>query len=133
VAVDLEVVVDVDLGAQPLGVLVGPGRQGAQGGAIELLEQGLPGPWQLLEGPSVQPGEALGDGGVGLGEAEERAMAERREDPALGLQDTGFDLGLVSRPGWLGLGCGHSLSHMSIRLTTGRIQRYRALSVCAHW
>ena len=81
--VDLDVVVDVDPGLLPLGEHVALGRERAKGGTLELLEQRAPRPRELAERARVEPFEQPGDGGVELGEREERSVAKRGQDPAL--------------------------------------------------
>src|ERR1035437_1720010 len=97
VVVDLEVVVDADLGPLPGGELVGPGRKRAESRSIDRLKDAAPRPIELSEGPVVQPGEAFSDRGIGLGNREERAVAQGGEDPTLGDLDADFNLRLVSR------------------------------------
>lgn len=90
-----DVVVDVDPGLLPFGVLVGPLRQGPEGGAVKVLEEASACAFELLEGLLVELGEFFGDGGIELVEAEEAAMAKRGHDPALRHLDGFFHLGLV--------------------------------------
>ena len=59
VAVDLEVVVDADLGPLPGSELVGPGRQRLQCRPVDRVEDAAPAAFELSEGPVIQPGEAL--------------------------------------------------------------------------
>jgi hypothetical protein len=66
VAVDLDVVVDVHAHALPLGIGVAGSRQGAHGRAVELLEEALATPGQLLEGLVIECREQLSDGRVQL-------------------------------------------------------------------
>jgi hypothetical protein len=77
VVVDLDVVVDVDLAPLPDPVLIGALRQRPQRRLVELLEEAAPTPLQLLEGPVVEPLEALADGGVERHPGEEGLMPER--------------------------------------------------------
>ena len=98
----LDMVIDVDPGLLPFGVLVGRLRQGPEGGAVEVLKEASAAAFELLEGPLVERGELFGDGGIELVEAEEAAMAKRGHDPALHHLDGFFHLGLV--PGVSGPG-----------------------------
>jgi hypothetical protein len=102
VVVRLDVVVDVDRGLLPGSEPVAGGRQRAQGGAIECFEEALPRPVHLLERPGVDLLDTARDGGVDLGDRKEALPAEPGDDPALGQQHAGFDLGLV--PGLVGAG-----------------------------
>jgi len=52
-------------------------------------------PGSFWKGTLVEPHQQLADGGVGLGQGEELAVAEGGQDPALGQQDSCLDLGLV--------------------------------------
>jgi hypothetical protein len=72
------------------------GGQRSQGRAVDRLEQLEAAAGQLLEGPRVEPGDPLADGGVGLGQAEERAPAQGGQHPAGGLEDAGFRFRLVT-------------------------------------
>ena len=103
VAVDLDVVVDVDRGLLPGRVLVGRRGQRSQRRPVELPRTARAGdPASFLNGRSLSHASRSRDRGVRLGEAEERAVAQRGEDPALGDQDAGLDLRLVpglARPG----------------------------------
>jgi hypothetical protein len=67
VALVLDVIIDAHLRPLPGRVLVRGRRQRAQGRPIELREQARPRPWELLEWPVVQPGDALADRPVRLG------------------------------------------------------------------
>jgi hypothetical protein len=97
VAVDLDVVVDADLGPLPGRELVWPIRQWPESRRIDREKDAAPAAFELSEGPVVQPLESLSNGDVGFREREEGAVAQGREDPALGHLDSDLDLGLVSR------------------------------------
>ena len=108
VAVDLEVIVDADHGPLPGGELVGPRRERAESWSIDRLKDAAPAPFELAEGPVVEPFEPFPNGGIGLGETEERPVAQRREDPTLGDLDADFGgPDLLCGEGWLCLAsCG---------------------------
>jgi hypothetical protein len=60
---DLDVVIDADLGMTPIGIRTGHRRQGFERRALELLEQRAARAGQLLKGPFVERDEQLGDRG----------------------------------------------------------------------
>ena len=62
---------------------------------IELLEERAPADAGDLHRAVVDGVDALANGGVQIGEREERAVAQRRQDPALGDLDTDLDFGFV--------------------------------------
>ena len=95
-AVDLDVIVDVDPGLLPLGVFVRFDGQGAQGRFIQLLKQRAPGARQFLEGPVVERLEQRPDGPVQLGQGEALTVAQRCKDPALYHLDPDLGLRLVT-------------------------------------
>src|SRR5664279_4021455 len=97
VAVDLEVVVDADLGPLPGRELVGPVRQRLQRRSIDREKDASPGAFELSEGPVVEPLESLSDRRVGLDNREERAIAQGRKDPTLRHLDADLDFRLVTR------------------------------------
>jgi hypothetical protein len=102
VAVELDVVVDVDAGGCPLAVDEGLGWQRPQGRPVQPLEElATAGPVQT-HGPGVQVGEQLRDAGVEGREGEEGLVAEPREDPPFGDQHPGFDLRFIPRLRWPG-------------------------------
>ena len=82
-AMDLDVIVDVDPGLLPLGVFVRVDGKGAQGRFIQLLKQGAPGARQFLEGPVVERLEQRPDGAVQLGQGEALTVAQRGKNPSL--------------------------------------------------
>ena len=83
--------------ARAVGVRLGGQR--TQQRRLALREHALAAAGQLGEGARVHGREPLGDGGVGLGEAEEGAVPQRRQDLALGDLHADLDLGLVARLG----------------------------------
>jgi hypothetical protein len=97
VVLDLDVVVDVHRHRLPRRVLVSPRRQRPQRCSLHLLEETAPRARHLLEGPFVEPVQALGDGHVGLGEGEEGVLTQARQDPPFGEQHPCLHLGLVAR------------------------------------
>ena len=109
---DLDVVVDVDAGPAPLGVLVAPGGERLQRRTVQILEPAAPAAPGLLERPLVQRGHKRRDGTSEFAEREERLVARRRHDPAFDVLDRGLHLRLVpgfraaapaarsSRSGW---------------------------------
>ena len=97
VAVDLDVVVDVHTRLLPLGEHVALSGKRAKCRALGLLEQLTPRPRELAERARVEPLEELRDRGVELGEREERAVAQRGQDPALDYLHPHLGLGLIAR------------------------------------
>ena len=97
VAVDLDVVVDVDAGALPLAVDEGLGGQRPERGLVEALEELAAAGAVEAHGPGVEVGEQLGDAGVERGEGEEGLVAQAGEDPALDDLHRHLDLRLVAR------------------------------------
>jgi hypothetical protein len=73
------------------------GGQLAQQRCLALGEGARPGAGPLGEGSAVHGLEPLGDGGVGLREAEEGVVAQRCQDLALGDLHADLDLGHVAR------------------------------------
>ena len=92
---DLDVVIDVHAAVRPHRELVGRRRQGPERGAIELLEELAPGDAELLHRARIERRQELADRRVQLGEVEEAAVAERREDPSLGQEHTRLRLRLI--------------------------------------
>ncbi len=93
----LDMVVEPDPTAPPVGILVGLGRQLQQGSALEAVEQGLPAAADVTHGAGVQRLQQLADGGVGLVQAEQPPVAQAGQDPALDDLYPNLDLGLVAR------------------------------------
>ena len=96
VAVNLDVVVDVDAGDRPLAVDERLGRQRPQRGPVQSLEELAAAGAVQAHGPRVQVGEELGDAGVEGRQGEEGLVAQPREDPPFGDQHAGLDLRLVA-------------------------------------
>jgi hypothetical protein len=97
VGLELDVVVDVDLGRLPAANGIVLWWQRPKRWGFERLEGAASAAGQLLEGPVVEVDQQLCDGGVELGQAEEAAVAQPRQDPALHQQHRAFYLGLVAR------------------------------------
>ncbi len=97
VVVDLDVIVDVDATRLPLRQLVARARQGLERRPIELLEERAPADAGDLHRAVVDGVDPLANGGVQIGEREEGAVPQRRQDPALRDLDTDFDFGFVGR------------------------------------
>ena len=97
VVVDQHVVVDVHAGVGPLGDLV-PGRgQRAQQGAVKLVEEVTTGDTEPAHHARVERGQQRPDRRVELSDAEEAAVAQRGQDPALGQEHTRLDDRLIPR------------------------------------
>jgi len=79
-----DVVVDVDPGLAPLGVLVARGGKRLQGGPLHALEQGAAGAVELLKGAIVECIQETADLPVQFSETEEGVIAQRSQEPALG-------------------------------------------------
>ncbi len=81
VAVEGDVVVDVDLGVRPLAQVETLGRQRPQSRAVQALKQAGARALAFAEGPLVEFGEQFADGLVEIFQAEEPVMPERGHDP----------------------------------------------------
>ena len=77
-AVSLDVVVDVDAGPAPLGVLIAPRGQRPERRTVQILEPARPAAGCLLERPLVERGHKGRDGTSEFAEREERLVAQRR-------------------------------------------------------
>ena len=77
VAVDLDVVVDVDAAGLPLRQLVASGGQRLERRPVELLEELAPADAELLHRPAVELLEQLADRGVQLGERKKVRLRSR--------------------------------------------------------
>ena len=97
VAVELDVVVDVDAAELPAREDVARGRRGPQGGAVELLVEGAAADAELLQRPVVERVEEDADRPVQGADLEEGLVAEPGEYPALDQEDTVLCGGLVPR------------------------------------
>jgi len=81
VAVELDVVIDVDARILPTGDLEARGRQRPQRRGVERFEGAAPAASELLEGPGVQIDQQLGDRGVERGQAQETPVSQPRQNP----------------------------------------------------
>ena len=97
VALDEDVVVDVHAGVAPLGEFVPARRKRAQQRTIELLEQRAARDTELAHRARVERREQFANGDVQLREAEEAAVAQHGQDPALGDEHVRLDDGFVAR------------------------------------
>ena len=100
VTVDFDVVIDVDLGARPLGVLVASRRQRLHRRPVERLERARAAAGELLERPLVELGVELADRGVQLRQREELAVAQPCEHPALNQEHSGLHGSFITRFFW---------------------------------
>ena len=94
---DEDVVVDVHAGVAPLGEFIPTGREWAEQRTIELLEQRAAGDAELPHRARVERREQLANRGVQLREAEEAAVAQHGQDPALRDEHVRLDDGFVAR------------------------------------
>ncbi len=100
---DLDVIIEVDPAALPLGILVRLIRQGGERRTIELLEQLAPTSSPTSERSIVQIDKERVNCLVEGGEREEVAVAQACQNPAPDDLDPDFDLGFVARtirPRW---------------------------------
>jgi len=95
VAIEIDVVVNVDAGLFPLGVLIGCFGQGLERGAVQFLEPACAAAGKFAEGTVVQQLKPLPDGGIGLGQGEEGAVPEPGQDETLDDLNAHLHLGLV--------------------------------------
>ena len=95
---DLDMIIEVDPAALPLGILVRLIRQGGERRMIELLEQFAPTSSPAAERSIVQLDKKRVDCLVEGGEREEAAVAQARQNPSPDDLDPDFDLGFVARP-----------------------------------
>jgi len=92
---EFDVVVDVDAGLLPRGEHVGLLRERPEGWPVQQLEELAAGTFEVLHWPLVQRPEQFTDGVVQIGQAEEGAVAQARQNPALGHLDADLGFGLV--------------------------------------
>jgi len=95
VTIDLDMVVDVDSGLFPLGILVGYGRQSFEGRFIEGLEEGFASGVEFLELAGVEIFQGSGDDLVELPDAKEVMISQRSQNPALCHKHSGLHFGFV--------------------------------------
>lgn len=67
VAFDFEMIIEMDAGVAPLGVLVGDGGQGLERGLVRGEELSVPRARQFLEGAVIEVSEECRNGSVELG------------------------------------------------------------------
>src|SRR5713226_6042163 len=95
-AVELDVIVDADAGADPpVAVDEGLRRKRAERGPIQLLEELAPAGAVEAHRPGIEIREELGDAGVEGGEGEEGLVTEASEDPPLHDLDGDFNFRFV--------------------------------------
>ena len=97
VALEVDVIVDVDAGRGPLMELVALLRQRSQGRSVQLLKQAGAPARALAKRPLIKLDEQLPDGLVEFGEAEELPMPQRGHDPALDQHSTPLSTLALSR------------------------------------
>jgi len=83
VGIELDVVVDVHLGGLAAADLEARRRQGLERRGVELHEGACPAAGEHLEGALIEVNKELGDRAVELEEAEESAVAQAGQNPAL--------------------------------------------------
>ena len=89
---------------------------GRSAGRSSLLEERAPADADDLHRAVVDGVDPLADGGVQIGEREEGAVPQRREDPALGDLDTHLDFGFVG-------GRGHAGGNHHRAIVAARVRR----------
>ena len=87
VAVDLDMVVDVDFGLFPRCIFIGTGWKGFEGGFIKGFIEFLSGGIKFLELAIVESYKFLGDGPVEFSHAEEGVISKGCQDPTLCYED----------------------------------------------
>ena len=95
-AVDLDMVVDIDFGLFPRCIFIGFVWKGFEGGSIEGFEEFPPGGIKFLKLAVVELYEFLGNGPVELSHAEEGVISKSCQDPTLRYEDGRFRLGFVT-------------------------------------
>jgi hypothetical protein len=95
VVVGFDVVVDVDLGVPPGRELIALRRKRPKCGPIQQLEQDLARAVHLLERAHVDGRHAVCDRHVRLADRTKALVTQSGDDPTLGEEHAGFDLGLV--------------------------------------
>src|SRR5581483_5523313 len=93
---DLDVIIEIDPAALPLGILIGLIRQSGERPAIELLEQVAPTSSPAAQRSIVQLDEERMDRLVEGCKREEAAVAQARQYPSPDDLDPDFDLGFVA-------------------------------------
>ena len=95
-ALDLDMVIDIDAGAFPLGVYIRVGGQGTQGRVVNGCKQAVSRPWQLLERARVESKQESCNRLIGLPQRKKGVVAKPSENPALHHLHPHFHFGLVS-------------------------------------
>jgi len=95
VTVDLDMVVDVDSGLFPLGILIGYRRQRLEDGFIEGFEEGFASGIEFLELAGVEIFQGSEDDLVELPDAEEVMVSQGSQNPALCHKHSGLHFGFV--------------------------------------
>ena len=101
-AVHFHMVVDVDPGLFPIGILKRVFWQGFEGWLIDGLKELPAAGWKLFKGTCIHGLQWLCDRLIELTDAEEGVIPEGCEDPALGHKDSGFHFSLVPGFSWTG-------------------------------
>ena len=96
-ALHLDVVVDADAGQMPLGILEVVLRQPPHHRLLDRLEQLAAAHPEAAHLPAVHPLHRDSDGGVALGQGEERHVAQAADDVGLGKPHPGLHRRLVAR------------------------------------
>jgi hypothetical protein len=96
VTVNLDMVVDVDSGLFPLGILIRDGRQRFEGRLIKGFEEGFAGSVEFLELAGVEIFQGSGDDLIELSDVEEVMVSQGSQDPALCHKHSGLHFGFVS-------------------------------------
>lgn len=99
VFLDRDVVIDVDRGPPPFGVLVPVRRERAEREAIRFVEEGTSRARQFLKEARVEVLEPVPNRGVEFGERREGVVSQGRQDLALDDLHGGLDLRLGSSSG----------------------------------
>ena len=94
---DLDVIVEADAAALPLGVFVGCGWQGSQGRPVELFEKRAPAGTPAAHWPVVQIVEQRSDRRIEFGQREEAPVPQPRQYPASDRLNADLDLGFIAR------------------------------------
>jgi hypothetical protein len=81
--VDVDMIVAPDPAQPPFGIFVGLGRQRLQRRRVELEEEIAPADAEAAHRPRVEIGDQLPDRSVQLGQREEAAVPQPRQNPAL--------------------------------------------------
>jgi hypothetical protein len=119
-AVDFDMIIEVDAGFAPLGLLVGLGRQGGERGLVVGQELGVTRARELFEEAVVEFRQQRANSGIELVETKEGVGAQPGEDPAFDQLDPGLDLGLV--PGFVGARRQHGRAVMRGQVSIGGVE-----------